>query len=431
VYAFLGREVLSQQDFSTFLNRFVGEAARRGIRIPNEPINMNNLRPIRPDRTSIDNAIQEAVNNHCDFVVAVHGDKDDDSHALIKYFEQRYHIQTQAFRHGTVVKTLQGNQPVTIQNIVNKTNCKLGGSNYSIEVRDETARELLQNDWLIVGIAINHPGAGRKSGEKIKRSMTDGRSGDTDQSKPPSIVGYSANIGKSEFEFVGDYLFHEFIGEIEITVVPVIIKQCLELYQQNRGRFPKRLMLFHNGANEGWFEYLLRFEVPLVKACLRNCGCGDVSVTLIVPNRLHSTRFFQKQINPRDRAPEQNIKPGLLVDNTVVHSDFLEYYVNSHRALQGTAKSPKYTVLVDDNNLSMDQLALMTYHLCYGHQIVNLPTSLPTPVYVASEYAQRGRKVFNQWDSDARPDIRGDYNKMTDELAYRKVEGLKRHRLNA
>jgi eukaryotic translation initiation factor 2C len=136
------------------------------------------------------------------------------------------------------------------------------------------------------------------------------------------------------------------------------------------------------------------------------------------------------------------------VDNTVVHSEFLEYYVNSHRALQGTAKSPKYTVLIDDNDLSMDQLALMTYHLCYGesslsilssphyphsisgHQIVNLPTSLPTPVYVASEYAQRGRKVFNQWDSD-RPDIRGDFNRMTDELAYRKVEGLKRHRLNA
>lgn len=66
-----------------------------------------------------------------------------------------------------------------------------------------SARELLQNDWLIVGIAINHPGAGRKGGEKIKRSMTDARSGDTDQSKPPSIVGYSANIGKNEFEFVG------------------------------------------------------------------------------------------------------------------------------------------------------------------------------------------------------------------------------------
>ncbi len=66
------------------------------------------------------------------------------------------------------------------------------------------AHELIDSDWLIVGIAINHPRAGRKGGEKNKRSMTDGRSGDTDQTKPPSIVGYSANIGsKNAFEFVG------------------------------------------------------------------------------------------------------------------------------------------------------------------------------------------------------------------------------------
>lgn len=75
MYAFLGREVLSQQDFSTFLDRFVGEARRRGIQIPDVPFNMSNLRPIRPYRAAIDNAIQEAVRNQCDFVVAVHGDK--------------------------------------------------------------------------------------------------------------------------------------------------------------------------------------------------------------------------------------------------------------------------------------------------------------------------------------------------------------------
>ena len=61
---------------------------------------------------------------------------------------------------------------------------------------------------------------------------------------------------------------------------------------------------------------------------------------------------------------------------------------------------------------------------------MNLPTSLPTPVYVASEYAQRGRKVFNQWDSE-RPDLRGDYDRMTDELAYRRTDRLKLYRLNA
>lgn len=33
----------------------------------------------------------------------------------------------------------------------------------------------------------------------------------------------------------------------------------------------------------------------------------------------------------------------------------------SHVALQGTAKTPRYTVLVDDNSFSSDKLQLMTY----------------------------------------------------------------------
>ena len=56
----------------------------------------------------------------------------------------------------------------------------------------------------------------------------------------------------------------------------------------------------------------------------------------------------------------------------------------------------------------------MTYALCYGHQIVYIPTSIPTPVYVAEaslrkityyilflqEYAKRGRNIYNKWISE-------------------------------
>lgn len=43
---------------------------------------------------------------------------------------------------------------------------------------------------------------------------------------------------------------------------------------------------------------------------------------------------FPFQINPNDRAPDQNIKPGVVVDHTVVHPEFAEFFLNSHRALQ-------------------------------------------------------------------------------------------------
>lgn len=45
----------------------------------------------------------------------------------------------------------------------------------------------------------------------------------------------------------------------------------------------------------------------------------------------------------------------------------------------------------------MDDLEGITHSLCFGHQIVNSPTSLPTPAYVASLYAERGRMIFSEW----------------------------------
>uniref|UniRef100_A0A0K0DFI0 Piwi domain-containing protein n=1 Tax=Angiostrongylus cantonensis TaxID=6313 RepID=A0A0K0DFI0_ANGCA len=93
---------------------------------------------------------------------------------------------------------------------------------------------------------------------------------------------------------------------------------------------------------------------------------------------------------------DQNIPPGVVVDSNVTHPAFKEFYLNSHITLQGSAITPRYTVLVDDLNFSMDELEGITYMLTYAHQIVNLSTSIPTPLYVAHSYAERGRNNHEQ-----------------------------------
>lgn len=45
----------------------------------------------------------------------------------------------------------------------------------------------------------------------------------------------------------------------------------------------------------------------------------------------------------------------------------------------------------------MDQLEGITYQLCYGHQIVYMPTSLPSPVYIADRYAERGQLLYRRF----------------------------------
>jgi hypothetical protein len=51
-------------------------------------------------------------------------------------------------------------------------------------------------------------------------------------------------------------------------------------------------------------------------------------------------------------------------------------------------------VVVDDAAMSQDELQGITYALCYGMQIVALPTSLPAPMVIADRYAKRGHHNF-------------------------------------
>lgn len=71
---------------------------------------------------------------------------------------------------------------------------------------------------------------------------------------------------------------------------------------------------------------------------------------------------------------------------------------------------PKYSLLYDDNKLSLDQLENITYRLAYGHQIVCLPVSLPAPVYIAEEYAKRGRNLYRRYMSVVAIDSLGGYD---------------------
>ena len=89
--------------------------------------------------------------------------------------------------------------------------------------------------------------------------------------------------------------------------------------------------------------------MPLIEAVLRKLECNDCKVTVIVPNKLQGVRFFMTnvsdglefhqhqfcvQINANKKASEQNIAPGTIVDSTVVHPAFCEFFLTSHRALQ-------------------------------------------------------------------------------------------------
>uniref|UniRef100_A0A914EMH9 Piwi domain-containing protein n=1 Tax=Acrobeloides nanus TaxID=290746 RepID=A0A914EMH9_9BILA len=138
---------------------------------------------------------------------------------------------------------------------------------------------------------------------------------------------------------------------------------------------------------------VISYEIPFIKAAFREKGC-DPKLVVIVPNKLHNLRFLPTNINRQDKAPEQNVKPGMIVDTQVVHPTWNEFYLCSHTTLQGTANVPRYTILLNESNLSADQIQEATFALAFGYQIVRSPTSLPAPAYIAGKYADRGRTML-------------------------------------
>ncbi|KAE9411978.1 hypothetical protein Angca_005516, partial [Angiostrongylus cantonensis] len=71
-----------------------------------------------------------------------------------------------------------------------------------------------------------------------------------------------------------------------------------------------------------------------------------------------------------------------------------EFYLNAHAAFQGTAKTPKYSLVADTSQLPLDVIEGLTYGLCYLHEIISTTVSVPAPLVVADRCAKRGHNVY-------------------------------------
>ncbi|KAI1713384.1 piwi domain-containing protein [Ditylenchus destructor] len=430
------RDSLREDQYRQFLRRYVDEARSRGMAMP-EPamVKIETNDPLKLRRE-----IELAANDGVEFALIVHLDREDEMHHEMKLSERRTEVVTQGLRLGTVRNVLERGQPQTVQNIVQKTNIKLGGLNYTLSLGDMAAKEIVASDTLFVGLGMAHPAGGLgMGGETVENgnghangngngngghengsdhgSNGNGSTFDKISNGPPSVIGFCANTGKNNrFEFIGDFLLQEARRDEKVKLIRRVIERCVKDYKLSNDTFPKRVIIYRNGCSEGQFPSILKYEIPLIRNAIEKIpGCDA-------------------RINPAAKPPEQNIKPGTIIDTMAVHPTYVEFFLNSHRALQGTARTPKYTVLYDDNNLTMDQLQSMTYHLCFGHQIVYMPTSLPSPVYIAELYAKRGYNMYSRWlkmasTSDRERNLT--YSSLSEELSYEFTNYLKELRVNA
>lgn len=326
---------------------------------------------------------ERAVEEGIEFLLCLTpNDKPRDLHEELKWAEQRFQVTSQNVVAKTAMNAGGGRGFTTLLNILAKTNQKLGGLNYRPEV-EKKYEQWFEPGVMYIGIDVNHPppnGGPRDEG-----------------TREPSVVGCAWNTYDEPFRYLGDYQFQEG-GVEEVKDFARLAEKALDSYSSGASkRLPTKIIIFRDGVSDGQFQGVLSAELgALREACLEKGGPDYApSLTMVVVMKRHAMRFFRTEMN--DRAPPwaQNIPVGTVIDSSVVEAKSWEFFLNAHLALQGTAKTPRYVVLRDENGLSSDELQTIAMTLAFNHQIVSLPVSLPAPVFSAHNIAKRGKREYS------------------------------------
>ncbi|VDD89301.1 unnamed protein product [Enterobius vermicularis] len=412
----------SRNDLENYTALFLERCRSRGISIrkPMEVIHIPRAR-----EQDVDIAFKNAEKMSARFIHFVTSENLK-YHEKIKFLESQYQILTQDLmtKNAAVIRK----RPQTLDNIVHKTNLKLGGINFDLHLESEEAQKWIgRKDRLIIGMDLTFTGVPSKD----------------KSSKSPSVIGYAMNCHAHPLDFTGGYRFCWTINE-EVTfelfahLCPGdktfcdIVSESLQLAKKNR-RVPVHLVILRDGVSEGQYKYAIEKEVQDVKdACARVGGAKyKPYITFVLATKRHQVRIYRSKIDPSRRAVDQNIPPGTVVDTEVVNPVYNEFYLNSHAAIQGTAKTPRYNVLYDNSSMSSDEVQGMVYALTFNMQIVNQPCSLPAPLIIADQMAARGRSNFIAFCGRSSSSVGSlDLDHINSELGYMGKE-LSNYRFNA
>ncbi|EMD38303.1 hypothetical protein CERSUDRAFT_82564 [Gelatoporia subvermispora B] len=271
-------------------------------------------------------------------------------------------VSTQCCRIDKVAQKAGDNQ--YCNNVALKINAKLGGINSTV-LTPLITEWLHKQPTMIVGADIGHPPPGVRDRPSVSAVV-----GSMD--KHLTTYSYTAKALSPRLEFI-DQLNH-------------MLEQLLRDFREKNKCWPQRIIFFRDGMSAGEFEQTARNELKLIQRAFEQIKEIEESksypkVTYIVVTKRHHVRFIPESGDTSNVARSGNCLPGLVVDKQVTSPVYVDYFLQSQDALQGTARPSHYTVLCDENRMSADDLQELSYALCHVYASATSSVSIPTPVY--------------------------------------------------
>jgi eukaryotic translation initiation factor 2C len=276
------------------------------------------------------------------------------------------YIKTSAdTKHGihticSVSSKLAKNQNQYFNNVALKFNLKLGGTNQII--KDYRLGVINEGKTMVLGIDVTHPSPGSASNAPSVAAMV----ASTDRWLGQWPVALRVQTKRAEM----------------VADLGAMLKSRLEIWRNKNKLLPENLLIYRDGVSEGQYDLVLDQELPLLrKACAELYPAADTKkglprYTVIICGKRHHTRFFAS--NPQDADRSDNPVNGTVVDRGITDPHLWDFYLQAHTALQGTARSCHYIVVLDEilrgrpipkelgpGATVADVLENMTYCMCH------------------------------------------------------------------
>lgn len=276
-------------------------------------------------------------------------------------------------------------------NVALKFNLKLGGIN---QLLDASRRGLIDEDkTMVVGIDVTHPSPGSAP-------------------NAPSIAGMVASVDRWLGQWPAVLRIQDKARKEMVSDLTDMLKSRLRLWKDPKhgkhADLPENILVYRDGVSEGQYQLVLNEEVPLLRrACQEMYPPADQNkglprLTVVVVGKRHHTRFYASRKEDADRS--SNPKPGTVVDRGVTEARNWDFFLQSHAAIQGTARPAHYFVLLDEifraryakmvpppfRNVA-DVLEALTQSTCYTYGRATKAVSVCTPAYYADVVCERAR----------------------------------------
>ncbi|KAG6614635.1 Argonaute5 (AGO5) [Phytophthora cinnamomi] len=259
-------------------------------------------------------------------------------------------------------------------NVCLKLNMRLNGKN---AVLYDPLPLLSTSPTIVIGADVEHPRPGMGSQPSIAAVVA---------SMDAYSAQYAARVGAQK-------------ASNDIQKLPTMLCELFHAYYQLTQRKPEHVVYYRDGVGDGQYSNILQAEIGALRKAFKMISENySPPITFIVANKRHHTRAFP--VDRRDADRKGNVKPGTVIDAGVVDPHRFDFFLFGHSSLQGTSKPCHYTVLYDENKLSVDDIQRLTYHLGYAFSRSTHAVSVAAPVYYANEAAAHARHFLKEVPED-------------------------------